>query len=87
MLPEKVNPQRLTGSVAIVTGGGGEGEFLGLGATTAILLAAQGAKVGILDFSPERAAHTLGLIGCRPMSPTPSRACALWSRSLPPTGD
>ena len=63
MLPEKVNPQRLTGSVAIVTGGGGEGEFLGLGATTAILLAAQGAKVGILDFSPERADHTLGLIG------------------------
>ena len=62
LLPEKVNPQRLAGSVAIVTGGGGEGDFLGLGATTAILLAAQGAKVGIVDLSLERADHTLGLI-------------------------
>ncbi len=61
-LPPNVNPTRLAGSVAIVTGGGGEGEFLGLGATTAILLAAQGAKVGILDFSPTRAEHTLQLI-------------------------
>ncbi len=61
-LPPNVNPSRLAGSVAIVTGGGGEGEFLGLGATTAILLAAQGAKVGILDFSPARAEHTLQLI-------------------------
>ena len=62
LLPEKINPQRLAGSVAVVTGGGGEGEFLGLGATTAILLAAQGAKVGILDFSTARAKHTLELI-------------------------
>ena len=61
LLPEKINPQRLAGSVAVVTGGGGEGEFLGLGATTAILLAAQGAKVGILDFSTARAEHTLEL--------------------------
>lgn len=62
ILPPNVNPSRLAGSVAVVTGGGGEGEFLGLGATTAILLAAQGAKVGILDFSTERAEHTLQLI-------------------------
>ncbi len=61
-IPPNVNPQRLLGSVAVVTGGGGEGEFLGLGATTAILLAAQGAKVGILDTSTQRAEHTLNLI-------------------------
>lgn len=61
-LPPNVHAQRLAGSVAIVTGGGGEGEFLGLGATTAILLAAQGAKVGIVDFSLERGNHTLKLI-------------------------
>lgn len=62
-LPANVNPHRLSGSVALVTGGGGEGEFLGLGASTAILLAAQGAKVGVLDVSAERAALTCELIG------------------------
>ena len=61
-LPPNVHAQRLAGKVAIVTGGGGEGEFLGLGATTAILLAAQGAKVGILDHSKERGDYTAGLI-------------------------
>lgn len=61
-LPQHVDPQRLAGKVAIVTGGGGEGEFLGLGATTAILLAAQGAKVGILDHDRARGDHTAGLI-------------------------
>ncbi|CAB4908261.1 MAG: SDR family oxidoreductase [Actinobacteria bacterium] len=61
-LPENIHTTRLAGRVALVTGGGGEGEFLGLGATTAILLAAQGAKVGVFDFSQERAAHTVALI-------------------------
>lgn len=61
-LPANVHAQRLSGTVALVTGGGGEGEFLGLGASTAILLAAQGAKVGVFDFSEERAAHTVELI-------------------------
>jgi len=61
-LPENIHTTRLAGMVALVTGGGGEGEFLGLGATTAILLSAQGAKVGVFDFSQERAAHTVALI-------------------------
>lgn len=47
---------------ALVTGAGSEGDVLGTGAATALLLAAQGATVGILDADPERAGHTRGRI-------------------------
>lgn len=53
---------RLTDRVALVTGAGSVGGFLGTGAATALLLAAQGATVGVLDTSPERAEHTSALI-------------------------
>jgi len=49
---------RLEGRAALVTGAGSTGDFLGTGAATALLLAAQGATVGILDVSEERAEHT-----------------------------
>jgi NAD(P)-dependent dehydrogenase (short-subunit alcohol dehydrogenase family) len=49
---------RMTGKAALVTGAGSAGDFLGTGAATALLLAAQGATVGILDISAERAEHT-----------------------------
>lgn len=50
---------RLVGKAVLVTGGGSAGDFLGTGAATAILMAAQGATVGILDISGERTEHTL----------------------------
>ncbi|MDH6630256.1 NAD(P)-dependent dehydrogenase (short-subunit alcohol dehydrogenase family) [Streptomyces sp. LBL] len=53
---------RLAGRAALVTGAGSAGGFLGTGAATAILLAAQGATVGILDIDAERAEHTRGRI-------------------------
>ncbi|MET7841356.1 SDR family NAD(P)-dependent oxidoreductase [Streptomyces sp. NPDC005356] len=49
---------RMAGTAALVTGAGSEGDFLGTGAAIALLLAAQGATVGILDISAERAEHT-----------------------------
>ncbi|KPI08904.1 3-oxoacyl-(acyl-carrier-protein) reductase [Actinobacteria bacterium OK074] len=49
---------RMRGRVALVTGAGSAGDYLGTGAATALLLAAQGATVGILDADPERAEHT-----------------------------
>jgi len=54
--------RRLAGRVALVTGAGSAGGFLGTGAATALLLAAQGATVGVLDTSKERAEHTGALI-------------------------
>jgi NAD(P)-dependent dehydrogenase (short-subunit alcohol dehydrogenase family) len=53
---------RMQGTAALVTGSGSSGDFLGTGAATALLLAAQGATVGILDVSEERADHTRSLI-------------------------
>lgn len=50
--------RRLDGRVALVTGAGFDGEFVGIGAATAILFATQGAKVGIVDIAPERADAT-----------------------------
>ncbi|MEU1805740.1 SDR family oxidoreductase [Streptomyces sp. NPDC019937] len=50
--------RRMEGTAALITGAGSSGNFLGTGAATALLLAAQGATVGILDVSEERAAHT-----------------------------
>lgn len=49
---------RMAGKAAVVSGAGSSGEFLGTGAATAMLLAAQGATVGVLDFDPDRAEHT-----------------------------
>ncbi|MFI6742926.1 SDR family NAD(P)-dependent oxidoreductase [Nonomuraea sp. NPDC050451] len=50
--------ERMAGKAALVTGAGSSGDFLGTGAATAILLAAQGATVGVVDISDERAEHT-----------------------------
>lgn len=49
---------RMTGRTALITGAGSSGDFLGTGAATAVLLAAQGATVGLLDVDGERAATT-----------------------------
>ncbi|MGY1743605.1 MULTISPECIES: SDR family NAD(P)-dependent oxidoreductase [unclassified Blastococcus] len=57
-LPDAARGSRLAGRVAVVTGGGSEGEFLGVGAATAILFAAQGARVAVVDVSRERAECT-----------------------------
>ncbi len=57
-----VSGTRLAGKVAIVTGAGHEGEVLGTGAAISILFAAQGASVGLVDVSPQRAANTEALI-------------------------
>ncbi|PMD49702.1 NAD(P)-binding protein [Hyaloscypha bicolor E] len=56
-------PFDFTGEVAIVTGAGSRmvGE-IGNGRATAILLARQGAKVALVDFSAEWAAETKGMI-------------------------
>jgi NAD(P)-dependent dehydrogenase (short-subunit alcohol dehydrogenase family) len=47
----------LTGKVAIITGGGA-----GIGQTTALLFAREGASVVIADLDPESGAETVGLI-------------------------
>jgi NAD(P)-dependent dehydrogenase (short-subunit alcohol dehydrogenase family) len=57
-----VSGKRLQGRVAIVSGAGCGGDLIGVGAATALLFAAQGAKVGILDRDRNRAAQTLHLI-------------------------
>jgi len=54
---------RLAGRVAIVTGAGSEGSLLGTGVAIATLFASQGARVGVVDISAERAARTVELIG------------------------
>lgn len=53
---------RLAGKVAIVTGAGYSGTLPGTGVAIATLFASQGAHVGIVDISAERAANTLELI-------------------------
>ncbi|MFG2966944.1 MULTISPECIES: SDR family NAD(P)-dependent oxidoreductase [unclassified Streptomyces] len=53
---------RMQGLAGLVTGAGSSGDFLGTGAATALLLAAQGATVGLLDVSEERADHTRTLV-------------------------
>jgi NAD(P)-dependent dehydrogenase (short-subunit alcohol dehydrogenase family) len=58
-VPEIVRDGRLSGRVAIVTGAGSAGSMGGSGADIAVLLAAKGASVVILDVSEERARHTL----------------------------
>ncbi len=51
--------RRLTGCVAIVTGAGGGDALAGTGVATAVLLASQGAAVGVVDISAERAQRTI----------------------------
>ena len=61
-LPERARGDRLSGKVAIVTGAGYDGQFLGTGSATAQLLATQGASVGLVDMDGERAAHTASCV-------------------------
>jgi NAD(P)-dependent dehydrogenase (short-subunit alcohol dehydrogenase family) len=53
---------RLAGKAALVTGAGSQGDLPGTGAATAMLFAAQGAVVGVLDFDGERADATCARI-------------------------
>jgi len=53
---------RLGGRVAIVTGAGTSGALPGTGVAIATLFANQGAQVGVVDISAERAANTVELI-------------------------
>jgi len=52
---------RLAGRVAVVSGAGSAGAF-GVGAAIAYLFALQGARVGVVDISAERAARTVSAI-------------------------
>ena len=52
----------LDGKVAIVSGAGSRGDGIGNGRVAAILLAREGARVGLLDAVPEWAAETLRVI-------------------------
>jgi NAD(P)-dependent dehydrogenase (short-subunit alcohol dehydrogenase family) len=54
--------RRLNGYVAIVTGAGGGDALAGTGIATAVLFASQGAAVGVVDISAERATRTVELI-------------------------
>lgn len=54
--------RRLDGRVAVVTGAGSAGGLMGIGEAIAVLFAVQGARVGVLDISAERAAVTRQLI-------------------------
>jgi NAD(P)-dependent dehydrogenase (short-subunit alcohol dehydrogenase family) len=63
--PLPLGGERLAGAGALISGAGSEGEFLGVGAAIAVLFAAQGAHVGIVDHSSTRAENTLGLIGAQ----------------------
>src|ERR1700677_4160855 len=63
---------RLDGRVAIVTGAGTSGALPGTGVAIAVLFANQGAHVGVVDISAERAANTVELIesiggSCQPV--------------------
>jgi NAD(P)-dependent dehydrogenase (short-subunit alcohol dehydrogenase family) len=54
--------RRLDGRVAIVTGAGSAGGLLGIGEAIAVLFATQGARVGVVDISRERAEVTREMI-------------------------
>ncbi len=58
-MPEpKVYNRTLAGKTAIVTGAGTEGEGIGIGRATAVVLAGEGARVCLVDRDPERAEAT-----------------------------
>ncbi len=61
-IPEIARDGRLSGRTAIVTGAGSAGSLGGTGADIAILLAAKGASVVILDVNEKRAQHTLAAV-------------------------
>jgi NAD(P)-dependent dehydrogenase (short-subunit alcohol dehydrogenase family) len=62
-LPEAGDPgRRLAGRVALVTGAGSAGDLPGTGVAIAALFAAHGARVGVVDVDPDRAANTVDLI-------------------------
>jgi len=53
---------RLAGRVAIVTGGGTE-DMVGIGSATALLIAAEGARLAVVDIDQGRAERTVADIG------------------------
>jgi NAD(P)-dependent dehydrogenase (short-subunit alcohol dehydrogenase family) len=53
---------RLRGRVALISGAGSSGPLPGIGAATAVLFAAQGAAVTVVDRDADRASNTLRLI-------------------------
>jgi NAD(P)-dependent dehydrogenase (short-subunit alcohol dehydrogenase family) len=61
-LPALPASGRLGGKVAVVTGAGSAGPIAGVGSATAVVLAAAGAKVLLVDIDPDRAAATRRLI-------------------------
>jgi NAD(P)-dependent dehydrogenase (short-subunit alcohol dehydrogenase family) len=61
-VPEIAQDNRVLGKTAIVTGGGSAGEMGGTGSDIAILLAAKGANVVVLDIDEDRIAHTMEAI-------------------------
>lgn len=58
-IPEIIRDNRLAGKTAIVTGAGSAGEMGGTGADIAILFAAKGANVVLVERDEARARHTL----------------------------
>lgn len=56
---------RLDNKVAIVTGGGGEGDFLGVGAAICEVLASRGCSVAVFDSDASRADATVSRIKTR----------------------
>jgi NAD(P)-dependent dehydrogenase (short-subunit alcohol dehydrogenase family) len=58
-VPDLPRRGRLDGRVAVVTGAGSAGDLAGTGAAMAILFAAEGAQVVVLDRDAGRADHTL----------------------------
>lgn len=54
--------ERVKGKVALVSGAGSSAEGIGNGRASAILLARQGAQVGLLDFNLDAAAETESMI-------------------------
>ncbi|MBS7705489.1 SDR family NAD(P)-dependent oxidoreductase [Chelatococcus asaccharovorans] len=61
-VPEISRDGRLRGKVAVVTGAGSAGTMGGTGANIAVLFAAKGAKLVLVDIDQARAEHTLSAV-------------------------
>lgn len=61
-VPEIARDNRLAGKTAIVTGAGSAGALGGTGSDIAILFAAKGARVALVEIDEARAAHTKAAI-------------------------
>ncbi|CAH1655892.1 SDR family NAD(P)-dependent oxidoreductase [Chelatococcus asaccharovorans] len=61
-VPEISRDGRLRGEVAVVTGAGSAGTMGGTGANIAVLFAAKGAKLVLVDIDQARAEHTLSAV-------------------------